>query len=100
MVGDRFDTDVRAGLSAGFRTCLVLTGCHNLDCQRFYRTDPADFYATSVGALIPSTAEMAGETTTAPAVTLQLSSPDPSMALEHWVLMQVRRLSHTYMNMT
>ena len=33
MVGDRFDTDVRAGISADFKTCLVLSGCHSLEYQ-------------------------------------------------------------------
>ena len=35
MVGDRFDTDIRAGLSVGIRTCLVASGCHNIECQQF-----------------------------------------------------------------
>ena len=48
MVGDRFDTDVRAGLSVGIRTCLVTSGCHNLECQQFYRTDPAHLYAPTI----------------------------------------------------
>ena len=26
IIGDRFDTDIRAGLSVGIQTCLVLTG--------------------------------------------------------------------------
>ena len=30
MVGDRFDTDIRGGLSVGVQTCLVCTGCHSL----------------------------------------------------------------------
>ena len=48
MVGDRFDTDIRAGLSVGIRTCLVTSGCHNLECQQFYRTDPAHLYAPTI----------------------------------------------------
>ena len=28
IIGDRFDTDVRAGVRAGLRTCLVESGCH------------------------------------------------------------------------
>ena len=51
MVGDRFDTDVRAGLSVGIRTCLVTSGCHKLECQQFYRMDPAHFYAPTVAHL-------------------------------------------------
>ena len=53
QVGDRFDTDVRGGLSASLRTCLVESGCHNKDCQRYYRTDPADYYVASIDGLIP-----------------------------------------------
>jgi len=56
MVGDRFDTDIRAGLSAGFRTCLVLSGCHNLDAQRHYPSDVADYFANGVGELVPQAA--------------------------------------------
>ena len=53
MVGDRFDTDVRGGLSVGISTCLVLTGCHNMSCEKFYRADPTAFYADSVETLTP-----------------------------------------------
>jgi len=52
MVGDRFDTDVRGGLSVGIHTCLVLTGCHSLDDQEFYRADQASYFSDSVGALV------------------------------------------------
>ena len=54
MVGDRFDTDVRAGLSAGLRTCLVTSGCHTMGLQQHYMTDPVHFHAAGVGALVPS----------------------------------------------
>jgi len=53
MVGDRFDTDVRAGLSSGFSTCLVTSGCHSLGLQQHYLTDPVHFHAPGVGALVP-----------------------------------------------
>ena len=56
MVGDRFDTDIRAGLSVGIRTCLVTSGCHYLTCQQFYKMDPAHFYAPTVQHLIAATA--------------------------------------------
>ena len=55
MVGDRYDTDVRAGLAVGFQTCLVLTGCHTLRCQQYYRAEAAHFYAPGVLGLVPST---------------------------------------------
>jgi NagD protein len=36
MIGDRMDTDVFAGLEAGMRTVLVLTGImHAADVDRF-----------------------------------------------------------------
>jgi len=53
MVGDRFDTDVRAGLSAKFLTCLVTSGCHGVEAQQYYRTNPAHFHASGVGDLVP-----------------------------------------------
>ena len=53
MVGDRFDTDVRGGLSVGIQTCLVLTGCHSMGYEMFYRADPTSFFANSVGELPP-----------------------------------------------
>lgn len=52
MVGDRFDTDVRAGVLAGTRTCLVESGCHAIAQQRYYPNDQADFVAKSVADLI------------------------------------------------
>lgn len=54
MVGDRFDTDVRGGLSASVLTCLVETGVHTAGCQRYYRADPADFFVQSIAQLMPS----------------------------------------------
>ena len=53
MVGDRFDTDVRGGLSAELRTCLIETGCHTAAYQRFYRADPACYSAACIADLIP-----------------------------------------------
>ncbi|HCT81836.1 MAG TPA: HAD family hydrolase, partial [Micromonosporaceae bacterium] len=36
MIGDRMDTDIRAGLEAGLRTILVLTGISSRDsAERF-----------------------------------------------------------------
>lgn len=61
MVGDRFDTDVRGGLSVGVKTCLVLTGCHCLDMQPSFQADPTTWYAESVGKLIPDANEAAPE---------------------------------------
>ena len=78
MVGDRFDTDIRAGLSVGIRTCLVTTGCHNLGCQKFYRMDPAHYHAPGVVHLTPRTpSEVAGD-----------EQRDSGEALREWVLGQ------------
>ncbi|KAL1496840.1 hypothetical protein AB1Y20_014426 [Prymnesium parvum] len=52
MVGDRFDTDMRAGTGAGLRTCLVESGCHKIELQSFYPNDRVDFVASSVAELI------------------------------------------------
>lgn len=49
LVGDRFDTDVRAGRMHGWRTCLVETGCHTEARHlALYPTDGADAVASSV----------------------------------------------------
>ena len=55
MIGDRFDTDIRAGASVGIRTCLVESGCHSLKLQPDFPRDRADFYAANVGHLVPGT---------------------------------------------
>jgi len=48
MVGDRYDTDVLGGQSAGVRTCLVLSGTHRLEQQAYFPHARPDFYADSV----------------------------------------------------
>ena len=53
IVGDRFDTDVRAGSLAGVRTCLVESGCHQHALQPHFADAPAEFVAASVASLIP-----------------------------------------------
>ena len=54
MIGDRFDTDIKAGVSVGIRTCLVESGCHTVDMQPSFAQDArADFVAPNVGALVP-----------------------------------------------
>jgi hypothetical protein len=112
MVGDRFDTDVRAGISAGFMTCLVLTGCHTMEVQKYYRADPVDFFVPSVGGLVPtlppasrtstrlpraravevkavaSDAGAADEAVSARESEMELSDVEPSQSLEYWMLMQ------------
>ena len=43
-----FRPDARA-----HETCLVTSGCHGLESQEHFRTDPAHFYAGGVGELVP-----------------------------------------------
>jgi hypothetical protein len=59
MVGDRFDTDIAAGISAGIRTCLVASGCHQLTDQEAFPNFKPDFYASSVSDLVDSPSEAA-----------------------------------------
>ena len=62
MIGDRFDTDIKAGNTVGIKTCLVETGCHSADMQRHFLTDAlADYYAPNVGALVPRAGKAGGE---------------------------------------
>jgi len=53
IVGDRFDTDIRAGVQAAIRTCLVESGCHCAALQKHYPADRAEFVASSVAELLP-----------------------------------------------
>ena len=82
MVGDRFDTDIRAGNGVGIRTCLVTSGCHSLGCQRFYRMDPAHHHAPSVMHLTTYD-ERAVAAATAPA-----EAAGPGELLRAWSLSQ------------
>ena len=55
MIGDRFDTDIKAGCSVGIKTCLVESGCHSVDMQHLFTADAvADCYAADVGGLVPT----------------------------------------------
>ena len=53
IVGDRYDTDIRAGVQAGIKTCLVESGCHSVGLQPNFPRDRAHFVARSVKELIP-----------------------------------------------
>ena len=82
MVGDRFDTDVRGGVSVGILTCLVESGCHQYKLQPFYPADTCDFVAESVAALHPLRVSPAGDVpidrTLTPNPTLPLGpNPEP-----------------------
>jgi len=91
MVGDRFDTDIRAGLGVGIRTCLVTSGCHSLGCQRFYRMDPAHHHAPSVVHLTTYD-RRAVEAATAPAPGC---AAGPGELLRAWMLSQGNMLRPT-----
>lgn len=53
MVGDRYDTDIRTGNDAGWRTCLVESGCHREDTHAAeFSEDVADEVADSVRDLM------------------------------------------------
>ncbi|KAK0414329.1 hypothetical protein QR680_007266 [Steinernema hermaphroditum] len=59
MVGDRTNTDVKFGRDHGLKTCLVLSGCHQvediLDHHENERHDMVpDFYAENLGSLVPT----------------------------------------------
>ena len=56
IIGDRFDTDIKAGKSVGIKTCLVESGCHSASEQRHFPDALADFFAPNIGALVPSAA--------------------------------------------
>ena len=68
MVGDRFDTDIAAGIMAGVRTCLVTSGCHQLDEKLAYPEFLPDFYADSVADLVDLPSEAAAVAPEAAAV--------------------------------
>jgi ribonucleotide monophosphatase NagD (HAD superfamily) len=73
MIGDRFDTDIKAGCSVGIRTCLVESGCHTVDMQHLFTADAAvaDFYAKNVGGLVPASTSA---TSTTPAVPVAVAA--------------------------
>jgi len=51
IVGDRFDTDIRAGTFAGIKSCLLESGAHTLDNADQFPTDIPSFAADSIIAL-------------------------------------------------
>jgi hypothetical protein len=60
MVGDRFDTDIRGGVSVGIKTCLVQSGAHNANQQHRFPDDLASWTIPSVAGLVPSAWEGEG----------------------------------------
>ena len=61
MVGDRYDTDVLGGMSVGVQTCLVLSGCHRLEQQKYFPHSRPDYFADSVMELHNFDEEEVGE---------------------------------------
>ena len=53
MIGDRFDTDIRGGISAGIKTCLVQSGAHQARQQSRFPDDMASWTSPSVAYLVP-----------------------------------------------
>jgi NagD protein len=60
MVGDRMDTDVVAGLEAGLRTILVLTGSTSAGAVERYPYRPTHVFE-SVADLVDLVDEWAGQ---------------------------------------
>lgn len=56
MIGDRFDTDIRGGVSAGLKSILVESGVHRHSMQKDFAEEPATWYAPSVGSLVKQSA--------------------------------------------
>uniref|UniRef100_A0A7S2GL26 EF-hand domain-containing protein n=1 Tax=Octactis speculum TaxID=3111310 RepID=A0A7S2GL26_9STRA len=48
IVGDRFDTDIRAGSLAGIKSCLLETGTHTIEMSDKFPTDIPSFAAESI----------------------------------------------------
>ena len=53
IVGDRFDTDVRAGVLAGIKSCLLESGSHTLDMADVFPTDLPSYSCPSIAELPP-----------------------------------------------
>ena len=54
IVGDRFDTDVRAGVLAGIKSCLLESGAHTLDMADEFPTDIPSYTCKSIEGIAPS----------------------------------------------
>lgn len=53
IIGDRFDTDIRGGISIGIKTVHVETGIHSHNVQSFYSDAPATWIVSTVRDLVP-----------------------------------------------
>ena len=53
MVGDRLDTDILFGKHGGFKTCLVESGCHQMeDIMNAEKHKQPDYIISSVAEFI------------------------------------------------
>ena len=64
VVGDRFDTDVRAAVLAGLKSCLLDTGAHARDMASSFPTDIPTYWCPSIRELPPRSAAAVGEEVT------------------------------------
>jgi len=55
IVGDRFDTDVRAGVLAGIKSCLLESGAHTLEMADEFPTDLPSWTLQDIAGMLPVT---------------------------------------------
>lgn len=55
IVGDRFDTDVRAGVLAGIKSCLLGSGAHTLEMADEFPTDLPSWTLQDISGMLPLT---------------------------------------------
>jgi len=53
VIGDRFDTDVRAGVLAGTKSCLLESGAHRLEMADEFPTDIPSYTCKSIAEILP-----------------------------------------------
>merc|ERR1719331_3709720 len=53
IVGDRFDSDIRAGVLAGIKSCLIETVAHTLKVADEFPTDIPSYTCPSIADLAP-----------------------------------------------
>ena len=61
IVGDRFDTDVRAGVLAGIKSCLLESGAHTLAMADEFPTDLPSWTLQDIAGMLPVTALSLGD---------------------------------------
>ena len=53
VIGDRFDTDVRAGVLAGTKSCLLESGAHRLEMADEFPTDIPSYTCKTIAKILP-----------------------------------------------